>query len=116
MLGAADIWVNDDNELRPSEAVEHLSSTLLVDLLYVVIGWVGACLLGGTGGKRFAGLYASFLCVCFLLTSLECFYCFSLAGCSDWPTLGTGDIMFSLKPTCIPHPPASAATIVSECV
>lgn len=61
-----------------------------------------------------------FLCVCvevcFLLASLECFCCFSLAGCSDWLALGKGDIMFSPKPTCIPHPPSNAATTVSDCV
>lgn len=57
-----------------------------------------------------------FMCVCFLLAGLECFCCFSLAGCSDWLALGRGDIMFSPKPTCIPHPPSTAATIVSECV
>lgn len=39
---------------------------------------------------------------------------FSLAGCSDWLALGKGDIMFSPKPTCIPHPPFTAAAIVSE--
>lgn len=54
--------------------------------------------------------------MCFLLAGLECFCCFSLAGCSDWLALGKGDIMFSPKPTCIPHPPSTAATIVSDCV
>lgn len=57
------------------------------------------------------------LCVCvFFWPVLSAFAVFSLAGCSDWLALGRGDIMFSPKPTCIPHPPSTAATIVSECV
>lgn len=54
--------------------------------------------------------------MCFPLAGLECFCYFSLAGCSDWLALGKGDIMFSPKPTCIPHPPSTAATIESLCV
>lgn len=52
--------------------------------------------------------------VCLPLANLECFCCFSLAGCSDWLALGKGDIMFSPEPTCIPHPPSAAATIVKK--
>lgn len=40
---------------------------------------------------------------------------FSLAARSDWPTLGRGDIMFSPKPTCIPHL-ASAVHRCHDCV
>lgn len=52
------------------------------------------------------------VCVCFLLDDRECFCCFSLAGRSDWLALGKGDIMFSPKPTRIPHSPSTAATSV----
>lgn len=110
---------------RPNDAV---NTRVCVCRSISLSGWMLALRKMHTGVQKCVCFFVIFfyapasvcpclcVCVCFLLDGLECFCCFSLAGCSDWLALGRRDIMFSPKPTCIPHPPSTAATIVSECV